>query len=66
LDVDHASFFPLLDKCNDANQKLINIDKNDSPDILKSIQKIPGYLQLVTSLLQIYLLPAIETKNIWA
>jgi magnesium-protoporphyrin IX monomethyl ester (oxidative) cyclase len=66
LDVDHTSFFPLLDKCNDANQKLINIDKNDSPDILKSIQKIPGYLQLVTSLLQIYLLPAIETKNIWA
>ena len=35
------------------------------PEILKTLNKIPLIFNLVTALLQIYFLPAIETKYIW-
>jgi magnesium-protoporphyrin IX monomethyl ester (oxidative) cyclase len=65
LDVDHPNFFKLLDVCSDANTKLIEIEKTNDVNFLKFFQKIPHYINLVSSLLSIYFLPAIETKYIW-
>ena len=65
LDVDHPSFFTLLDKCEQANNSLINLEKENDIDFIKSIKKFPLYLQICTSLLKLYLIPAIETKYIW-
>ena len=65
LDVDHPSFFPLLDQCEQANSELIRIEKEDGNEFIKSIQKLPCYFTLASSLLKIYFLPAIETKYIW-
>jgi magnesium-protoporphyrin IX monomethyl ester (oxidative) cyclase len=65
LDVDHPKFFDWLDKCEEANQELINVDKLQLNTFVATIQKIPSYLKLITNLLQLYFLPAIETKYIW-
>jgi len=65
LDVDHPNFFKLLDASSDANTKLIEIEKTNEIDFIKFFQKIPPYINLVSSLLRIYFLPAIETKYIW-
>jgi len=47
------------------NEKLIQLEKNEMPEILKTFNKIPLIFNLVTALLQMYFLPAIETKYIW-
>ena len=65
LDVDHPTFFPLLDTCNEANIELINLEKEEGLEIFKTIKKLPSYLKMATSLLKLYFLPAIETKYIW-
>ena len=65
LDVDHPNFFPLMDSCEQANQNLIDITKEETSEILKSLKKIPNYIQMAVSLVKLYLLPAIETKYIW-
>jgi magnesium-protoporphyrin IX monomethyl ester (oxidative) cyclase len=64
LDVEHPKFFPLLDICAEANDQLIKIDKNNNSST-NFIQKLPHYIALVSSLIQLYFLPAIETKYIW-
>ena len=43
----------------------IEIEKTNDVNFLKFFQKIPHYINLVSSLLSIYFLPAIETKYIW-
>lgn len=63
LDVNHPKFFPLLDLCAEANDQLIKIDKED--DNLKIFSKLPHYTKLISGLIQLYCLPAIETKYIW-
>jgi magnesium-protoporphyrin IX monomethyl ester (oxidative) cyclase len=63
LNVDHEEFFPLLDKCDEANVELINIEKEEGD--IKFFQKIPSYFKMLTSLLKLYFLPALETKYIW-
>ena len=65
LDVDHPEFLNLLDKCAEINQNLINIEKEDNLEIIKSIQKLPNYFTMVTSLIGLYLLPPVETNYIW-
>jgi len=65
LDVDHPSFFALLDNCHSANGELIKIEKNDDSNVIKFFQKLPCYYQMISSLLQLYFLPCIETKYIW-
>lgn len=66
LDVEHSNFFLLLDECHDANQRLINIDKQESEtSIVKVIQKLPMYLKLVSSIVQLWCLPAIQTNYLW-
>jgi magnesium-protoporphyrin IX monomethyl ester (oxidative) cyclase len=61
LDVDHPEFFPLLENCHEANVELISLEKESG----SFFQKLPSYLKMVTSLLKLYFLPAIETKYIW-
>ena len=65
LDVDHPDFFPLLDICAEANDNLIKLEKSESSSIEKLFSKIPNYFALISSLLKLYFLPAIETKYIW-
>jgi magnesium-protoporphyrin IX monomethyl ester (oxidative) cyclase len=65
LDVDHPDFVKLLDQCAEANQKLIDTEKQENLEIFKFIQKLPNYLSMVTGLIGLYLLPVIETKYIW-
>ena len=65
LDVDNPNFLIYLDNCADANQNLINIEKEEGLDFTKLVNKIPQYFKMVTNLLNLYLLPAIETKYIW-
>ena len=65
LDVDHPQFFELMDVCAEANQNLIDIEKEDSFDLLKFFKKVPNYFSMGLGLVKLYLLPAIETKYIW-
>ena len=64
-DVENPKFFELLDKCLEANESLISVEKENNLDIIKFIQKIPGYFKMISSLIQLFFLPEIETKYIW-
>jgi magnesium-protoporphyrin IX monomethyl ester (oxidative) cyclase len=59
LDVEHPDFFPLLDICAEANDKLIQIGKNENISF-KELKKVPHYFLLASSLLRLYFLPAIS------
>ena len=62
LDVEHPLFFSLLDECALANDNLVKIEKTDSTNVMA---KFANYFVLGTRLVQLYLIPAIETKYIW-
>ena len=65
MDTDHPQFVPLLDKCAEANQALIDIEKLEISDGIKLFQKLPQYFKMASGLLSLYLLPAINTKYVW-
>ena len=65
LDVDHPNFFNLMELSAEANNNLIQIEKSQELNFFKKIKKLPNYLLLISSLLQLYFLPAIDTKYIW-
>lgn len=65
LDVDNPAFFNLLDVCAEANQELINVDKENTLSFTKLFSKLPSYFKMTISLLKLYFLPAVETKYIW-
>ena len=65
LDVDHPQFVPFLEQCSEINENLIEIDKQDISDIFKTLNKIPLNIAMFIKLVQLYVLPAIETKYIW-
>jgi len=65
FDMENPEFFSLMDVCAEANQALINIEKEESPEILKTFQKLPHYSSMAISLIKLYFLPAIETKFSW-
>uniref|UniRef100_A0A3G2QY79 Probable magnesium-protoporphyrin IX monomethyl ester [oxidative] cyclase n=1 Tax=Synura petersenii TaxID=52555 RepID=A0A3G2QY79_9STRA len=65
LDVDHPAFFPLLEECSEINFELIKIDNQELPSSLKTLKKFPLNCSLFIKLIQLYCLPAIETKYIW-
>jgi magnesium-protoporphyrin IX monomethyl ester (oxidative) cyclase len=60
LDVDNPKFFDLLESCASSNDSLIELEKSGEISIFN---KIPHYFNIVSTLLQIYLLPAINTKT---
>jgi len=59
LDVDNPKFFELLESCALSNNSLIELEKTGEVSIFN---KIPHYFNIASTLLQIYLLPAINTK----
>ena len=65
LDVDNPAFFKLLDSCAEANQNLINIDKETNVEFVRVFKKLPSYVNMTLNLLKLYFLPAIETNYIW-
>jgi magnesium-protoporphyrin IX monomethyl ester (oxidative) cyclase len=62
LDVEHPSFFALLDECSDANNNLVLLEKAGD---FNFFSKLPNYFRMASGLLKLYFLPAIETKYIW-
>ena len=64
-DVEDPKFFELMEICASANQKLINNEKSDVDPISKIVNKLSGYLQMGSGLVQMYFLPVIETKLSW-
>jgi len=66
LDVENPIFFELLEFCHQANEQLIEIEKDENISRwMKKIQSIPSYCQMVTSLLKLFLLPTIPTNYSW-
>jgi magnesium-protoporphyrin IX monomethyl ester (oxidative) cyclase len=61
IDVENPLFFELLESCAEANQSLINIEKEQGG----FIAKLGSYIKMGVSLLRMFFLPAIETKYIW-
>jgi hypothetical protein len=53
-----------LETCSDLNCALINLEKEETPEVLKTLQKIPLIAGMGYNLLRMYCLPAIETKYI--
>ena len=41
LDTDHPEFFPLLEKCSENNQTLINIEKEEMGSLMTFFKRIP-------------------------
>jgi magnesium-protoporphyrin IX monomethyl ester (oxidative) cyclase len=62
-DTENPRFFELLDECEFANSQLITVDKENNS--FKFIKKIPMYFKMFFSLINLYLLPTIETQYIW-
>jgi magnesium-protoporphyrin IX monomethyl ester (oxidative) cyclase len=65
LDVDHPKFLPLLEECSEINQNFVDIDKIETSDFIKTIKKLPENIKMFVKLVQLFLIPAIETKYIW-
>ena len=63
IDVDNPLFYELMELCAEANQSLIDLEKQEGG--FKWIQKIGNYIKMGTSLIRMFLMPAIETKYIW-
>jgi len=64
-DVENPQFFSLLDVCAEANQTLVNVEKETISGFEKLLQKIPAYSKMASALIQLYLLPVIEMKYNW-
>jgi len=60
-DIEDPRFFALMDQCLNANNQLIELEKEGS----FILQKVPSYLKMISGLIQLYFLPDVETKYIW-
>ena len=65
LDVDHPKFLPLLEECSLVNQNLVDIDTIETSDFIKTLKKLPENIKMFVKLVQLFLIPSIETKYIW-
>lgn len=65
LDVDHPSFFPLLDHCDSINNQLIQLEKQEEKGIGTLFQKAALFLQMGKNFLHLFFLPTIQTNYIW-
>ena len=54
-----------MDLCEEANQNLVDIEKEDTFELAKFIKKVPNYFNMAFGLANLYFLPAIETKYSW-
>jgi magnesium-protoporphyrin IX monomethyl ester (oxidative) cyclase len=62
LDTHHPEFFPRLERCAIANQKLTEIANRQCPTVVKWFQKLPWLAVIVWQLLRLYCLPAIDAE----
>jgi magnesium-protoporphyrin IX monomethyl ester (oxidative) cyclase len=62
-DTENPEFFRLLDQCDAANIKLIEIEKDGFG--WKELRKVPFYCSMLSGFLKLYSLPTIETQYIW-
>jgi len=63
LDTHHSEFFPRLERCAIANQKLAEISSNQRPAAIQFCQKLPWIGAIVWQLLRLYLLPSINAES---
>jgi len=64
LDVDNPKFFELLESCAGSNQQLVDLEKNGEQNLLNSIKKVPCYFNIAATLLQVFLMPSVDSKLI--
>ena len=65
LNVDNPNFFQYLDICASQNRLLFDINTKHNNPIIKEIQKIPIYINLVYHLLKLYMIKPINSQNVW-
>lgn len=63
LDTNHPQFFPRLEQCAIANQKLTEIANNKRPAVIKFFQKLPWIAVILWQLLRLYLLKPLNTEE---
>lgn len=63
LDTHHSEFFPRLEKCAIANQKLTEIANSPSLSLVKWLQKLPWIGVIIWQMLRLYLLPTIDAEK---
>jgi magnesium-protoporphyrin IX monomethyl ester (oxidative) cyclase len=63
LDTYHPEFFPRLEQCSIANEKLAAISQKHRPAIIQFFQKLPWIVVILWQLLRLYLLPSIDTEE---
>jgi magnesium-protoporphyrin IX monomethyl ester (oxidative) cyclase len=63
LDTDHPEFFPRLEQCAIANQKLAEIAESQSWGVVKKLRKLPWIAVIGWQMLRIYLLPGINAET---
>lgn len=63
LDTHHPEFFPRLEQCALANQKLADISNNQCPAAIQFFQKLPWMAVILWQLFRLYLLPAMNTET---
>jgi magnesium-protoporphyrin IX monomethyl ester (oxidative) cyclase len=62
LDTENPQFFPCLEACSRANEKLTEIAQSNQPKWLKSVRKLPYILQIVWNMLLIFLQKPIDAE----
>jgi magnesium-protoporphyrin IX monomethyl ester (oxidative) cyclase len=60
-DIENPEFFGLMDQCLDANNNLVQLEKENA----FFLQKLPSYAKMALGLIKLYFLPSVETKYIW-
>jgi magnesium-protoporphyrin IX monomethyl ester (oxidative) cyclase len=62
LDTSYPEFFPRLEQCAIANQKLTQIANNQRPKAIQFLQKLPWIGVILWQMLRIYLLPSVNAE----
>ena len=64
LDIDNPNFFELMDECARQNKKLIEIDNQNTNNLIKAITKTTIYIRLTINLIKLYFIPSINSAII--
>ncbi|MGK7892081.1 MAG: magnesium-protoporphyrin IX monomethyl ester (oxidative) cyclase [Xenococcus sp. (in: cyanobacteria)] len=62
LDTENSHFFPRLEACSQANEKLTEIANNRQPKVIKWLQKLPWMVQIVVNMLLIFLQKPVDAE----
>jgi len=62
LDTENPQFFPRLEACSDANEKLTAIAQSNAPQWLKFIQKMPWIAVIIWQMLLIFLQKPVDAE----